>query len=179
MELLLPVFTTYCFNVTVCCFSTNCIFWIKTMNILLLVHPHSTAFKNVIAFYYYIIPIHTNVQWRRFSVHLPAETSRVAILNVKPQVYLNKTCTTTFWRRGCGFETKWHECLNNNITCISCRWYERGVTTAGLHLQILHSQISWWINGVSKAKQMISTVNQITTFSMPCERGNNHRTRLP
>ena len=74
------------------------------MNILLPVHPHSTAFKNVIAFYYYVIPIHTNVQWRRFSVHLPAETSRVAILNVKPQVYLNKSCTTSFGRRGYGLK---------------------------------------------------------------------------
>ena len=31
-------------NVELCCFSTNCIVWIKQLNILLRVHPHSTAF---------------------------------------------------------------------------------------------------------------------------------------
>ena len=32
------------FNVELCCFSTNCIVWIKQLKILLRVHPHSTAF---------------------------------------------------------------------------------------------------------------------------------------
>ena len=63
-----------------CCFSTKCIVWIKPLKICLPVHPHSAAFKVAIALYYFIILIHTNVQWLRFSVNLHAKTSRVTIL---------------------------------------------------------------------------------------------------
>ena len=52
----------------------------------------------------------------------------------------------------------------------------REVTTTGLHLQILHSHTPNSSIRVSKAKQMISTVNKITTFSITCERGNSYRT---
>ena len=50
------------FNVKLFFFSTNCIAGIKPLKILLPVHPHSTAFKNVIALNYLIILKHTNVE---------------------------------------------------------------------------------------------------------------------
>ena len=50
------------FNVNLCCFSTNCIVGIKPLKILLTVHPHSTAFKNVISLNFLIIHKHTNVE---------------------------------------------------------------------------------------------------------------------
>ena len=40
-------------NVKLCCFSTNCIFWMKQLKILLQERPHSIAFKNVIRLYYF------------------------------------------------------------------------------------------------------------------------------
>ena len=33
------------FNVQLCCFSTNCIVWIKPLNIILPGHPHSISFE--------------------------------------------------------------------------------------------------------------------------------------
>ena len=92
------------FNVQLCCFSTNCIVWIKPLKIILPGHPHSISFENVIASYYFILLIHTNLQWSRFSIHLPAITSRVALLNVKSLVYWNKSCTNRFYRRGYGLK---------------------------------------------------------------------------
>ena len=77
------------FNVKLCCFSTNCIVWIKPLKILLSVHPHSIAFENVIALYYFILLIHTNVEWWCFSGHLPAKTSRVAIFNWQKSICIN------------------------------------------------------------------------------------------
>ena len=68
-------------NIKLCCFSMNCIVWIKPLKLHLQEHPHSIAFQDVIALYFFIIRIHTNVQ--RFPVHLPAKTSRVAIFLCK------------------------------------------------------------------------------------------------
>ena len=84
--------------------SMNCIVGIKSLKILLPVYPHSTAFKNVIALNYLIILKQRNVEWWRFSVHLPEKTNRVSFLNVKSLVYLNKSCTTTFCRQGYGLK---------------------------------------------------------------------------
>ena len=61
----------------------NCIVGIKPLKILLPVYPHDTAFKNVIALNYFITLEHRNEEWLRFSVHLPAKTSRVAIYKCK------------------------------------------------------------------------------------------------
>ena len=79
------------FNIKLCCFSTNCIVEIKKMKILLPVYPHSIAFENVIALYYLILLIHTNLRWSHFSVHLPANTSRVAIFKCEVTSLFEKT----------------------------------------------------------------------------------------
>ena len=50
------------FNVKLCFFSTNCIFSMKQLKILLQENTHSIAFKNVIALYYFILPILTSIQ---------------------------------------------------------------------------------------------------------------------
>ena len=62
-------------------FTLNCAAFQRTASskILLPVYSYSTAFKNVNALYYLIILKHRNVEWWRFSIHLPAKTSRVAI----------------------------------------------------------------------------------------------------
>ena len=98
------------FNVKFCCFSTNCIVWIKPLKILLPVYPHSIAFEKAIALYYFILLIHTNLQWLRFSVHYLQKLAVLPFLDVKSLVYLNKSCPNTFYIY-----------LQNNNTCISYR----------------------------------------------------------
>ena len=101
------------------------------LKILLPVYPHSTALKNVIALNYLIILAHRNVEWWR-----PSTWKKLAVLpflNVKSLVYLYKSCTITFCRRGYGLKENdsciWF-CKNNN-TFPSCRWFE-----VGLQLQV-------------------------------------------
>ena len=59
-------------------------------------------------------------------------------LNVKSQVFLNKSCTTLFCNRGYGLRE------NDSSILYTYAFHAgdlRGLTTTGLHLQIYHSHI--------------------------------------
>ena len=96
--------------------------------------------------------------------------------NVKSLVYLNNTCSGTFCKRGNG--------LKENDSSI----YLWKITIPAIHggkqlhycnLQIQHCHVPIWINGVSKAKQMICIVIHIINILITWERGNSYRTWLP
>ena len=100
-------------------------------------------------FYSYTQTYYDNVSQSTYLQKLAV----LPLLNVKSLVYLNKSCTNTFCRRG-----YW---LRENDSSV----YFSRITIPAFH--------------VSKAKHMISTVNQITNFPITCERGNSNRIRLP
>ena len=65
---------------------------------------------------------------------------------------------TTFCRRSYGLKENY-----SSLSIIPEFEGGVGVTTIRLHIiQIKHSHIPYGINGISKAKQIISSVNQVT-----------------
>ena len=119
----------YALNVKLCCFSTNCIVGIKPLKTLL-----PTSATGTSTYYSYfkfncIEPlsyVYTHKCKMMMFLNPSANTSRV--VNVKSQVYSNKSCTTMFCR--CGYRLKendYYLILQNNNTYISSSW-QLGVT---------------------------------------------------
>ena len=92
------------FYVKLCCFSTNFIVWISLLKILLPMYPHFLVFLIWHALYYFIILIHTTYNDNNSQSSYLQKFVVFPFLNIKSLVYLNKSCTTTFCRRGYGLK---------------------------------------------------------------------------